>query len=492
MSADSAALRLPRRLGPYVLLRHLGSGGMADVYLAKERGGLGVERLVALKTIRRSSNVQEAARLQSFFEREARVAAAQSHQNIVQVFDAGSIDGTLFLAMEFIQGRTLAQVMDRIRMDLAAITYLGGEILAGLAHLHGRRDLEGKPLGLVHRDVSPQNVLLSYAGAVKLADFGLAKATEGAEQADSTEGPKGKAAYMSPEQAYGLELDARADLFSVAIVLFELCTGKRLYGGRRKNQLQVLTVARRARIPDLAETYPYLPAPFCAVLQRALQKNPADRYGTAEEMAGELRRAVPESFSSQQLAQLLSRQFGLETRREQDQLVLDNRAAAALEAGQTALVTPLPAPRRSRPAIVGIVGALLLAGAAIAAIELWPRAPQRSTARAPRDARAPAASRPARLDARTVERAAVTDAASASRPIRPGRPSGFGQLSVGSQPWARIYLDGRLLGNTPVVDLRVPAGNHVLRLVCPTTGKTRQVRLRIASQKRVQRIFDLR
>jgi serine/threonine protein kinase len=240
---------IPHQLGPYLLFDRLGQGGMGDVFLARHQAGLGVERLVAVKTIVEAGTATQRERRINYFQREARIAATLTHSNIVHVYDAGKVDSMLYLAMEYIEGKPLGKLMARGPVSFDLAVFIGCQMLAGLEYLHQKCSLTGKPLGLVHRDISPQNVLLSYDGAVKLSDMGLAKSTM--IDASDSEVISGKVAYMSPEQAYGLKVDSRSDLFSAAVVFYELLVGRRLYRTERdENKLKVLSAARRAAIPD--------------------------------------------------------------------------------------------------------------------------------------------------------------------------------------------------------------------------------------------------
>jgi serine/threonine protein kinase len=223
------AQRLPRWFGSHLLLRYLGSGGMADVYLAREQGPMGVERLVAVKLAHRVSHPEQHDKLAQLFSREARISAQLNHPNIVHVHSVQQVGGTHCLVLEYVWGKTLKQlVSETARLSLPMVSFLGCEMLSGLEYLHEAVDVHGRSLGLVHRDISPCNVLLSYDGVVKLSDFGVAKATHRAEET-SQGAIRGKTRYMSPEQAHGLPVDGRADLFAVGAVLFELLSGRALY-----------------------------------------------------------------------------------------------------------------------------------------------------------------------------------------------------------------------------------------------------------------------
>src|SRR5690349_13479140 len=225
---------LPRQFGKYTLLRKLASGGMAEIFLALHRSMAGFEKLVVIKRILPAMN-QDAAFIDMLLH-EARVAATLSHPNIVQTFDVGQVDGTFFIAMEHIHGEDIRSIVRA--MKKSAVTEFPLEhtlaivlgMCAGLAYAHDKRDLDGQTLDIVHRDISPQNIVVTFTGDVKIVDFGIAKSTSGAEDTKSGK-LKGKVPYMSPEQASGGHVDWRSDIFATGVMLFELTTGKRLFKG---------------------------------------------------------------------------------------------------------------------------------------------------------------------------------------------------------------------------------------------------------------------
>jgi serine/threonine protein kinase len=223
---------LPQEFGEYTLLRRIAVGGMAEVYVAKTGGVAGFEKLVALKVIH--PRLSEDEHFTQMLVEEAKIAVLLTHVNIAQTFDLGKIDDTYFIAMEFIEGADAYRVMRRctelrkaIPIDVA--TFIVAEMCSGLDYAHRKRDPDsGQPLDIVHRDISPQNVLISSAGEVKIVDFGIAKAASRSTQTEVGV-IKGKYYYMSPEQAWGDPMDHRSDVFSTGVVLYELLTGRMLY-----------------------------------------------------------------------------------------------------------------------------------------------------------------------------------------------------------------------------------------------------------------------
>lgn len=283
-----SSLNLPRPFGPYELVRQLAVGGMAEVFMARARSVAGFEKIVALKTIHpRFSEDPEFSRL---LVEEANITAQLSHRNIVQVIDLGQIDGTHYIAMEYVDGVDLSRLLQKLRerQQVASprvAAFVVREVCDGLEHAHRKVDADGKPLKIIHRDVSPPNILLSFAGEVKLTDFGIAKA---ALRASATEAGvvKGKYAYMAPEQARGQPVDHRVDVFAAGCVLYELATGVPVY---KEAPLPVLLerVSRGVFEPP-ERVKPDLPSALVAIIHRALAARPDDRYPSARAMADDL------------------------------------------------------------------------------------------------------------------------------------------------------------------------------------------------------------
>jgi eukaryotic-like serine/threonine-protein kinase len=276
---------LPRRFGRYVLFDQIGKGGMARIYLARAESDLGAERLLVLKQILPLlSNSREFSQL---FIDEAKLSACLTHGNIVQVIDLGREDGQLYIAMEYVEGFDLRELLrhctkHKVPLPLEFALLVSVEILRALDYAHKKRDDSGQPLGIVHRDVSPSNVLLSFEGEVKLCDFGIARAI-GIGSELSQAAIRGKAAYMSPEAARGQELDARSDVFSSGIILWELLSGRRLYAGTVS-----LELAARAEIPELPDVgYPEQ-ARLYGIVKKALAAEREQRFANARDMLREL------------------------------------------------------------------------------------------------------------------------------------------------------------------------------------------------------------
>ncbi len=268
-------------IGKYVVRRKLAEGGMAEIYLATVKGPEGFEKEVVIKRIRSFLASDEG--FVKMFIAEARLASRLNHLNIVQIFDFDRHDDTYYLAMEYVRGVSLWEIRKRSKELMTPMpSTLAAQICAEVAralHYAHRLTEKGKPLGLVHRDVTPQNVLISFDGAVKLADFGIAKA---GNKLTSPGMLKGKFAYMSPEQARGEDVDARTDTFALGIVLWEMLTGGRLFDG--DTDVAVLRAVQESAIVPPARLNPDVPQALDEIVVKALQRDVTKRFQTAGEM----------------------------------------------------------------------------------------------------------------------------------------------------------------------------------------------------------------
>ncbi|MEM1203874.1 MAG: protein kinase [Acidobacteriota bacterium] len=284
-----------RPFGDYRLLERVAVGGMAEVWRARRRGVEGFQKTVAIKKI--LSHLTGSADFVTMFIDEAKLAAQLSHANIIQIYDLGKVEDDFFIAMEFVEGRDLRSILtDASEQGKPIPIGLCLTIVAALAraldYAHRKRDFDDHHLGLVHRDVSPQNVLISYEGEIKLCDFGIVKAVA---KASTTQmgALKGKLQYMSPEQAWGKDVDARSDIFSLGSVFFEILTGEKLFTG--DSEIGVLDAVRDCRIRSPRELEPSVPEEVARIVLRALEKTPEARYQTAGELERDIA-AVLEAF----------------------------------------------------------------------------------------------------------------------------------------------------------------------------------------------------
>lgn len=261
--------------GNYTLLRRIAQGGMAEVFIARHEGMQGIDRLVAIKRI--LPHLLDDISFVRMFQNEAKLAARLSHPSIIHIYDFGKVEEHFFIAMEFIEGVHTGQLIQRAAqtpMPPALVARIGIDACAGLHYAHQRTDDDGQPLQLVHRDVSPPNLLVSYDGNLKLLDFGIAKAVNTIEQTRSGI-VKGKFAYMSPEQTMGKSLDGRSDVFSLGIVMWELLTGRGAV--TRDDQILAMQTIRDGKVPPVESVRNDVPKPLALALRRALQKSPNKR-----------------------------------------------------------------------------------------------------------------------------------------------------------------------------------------------------------------------
>jgi serine/threonine-protein kinase len=269
-------VELPRRLGPYVLLERLGHGGMAEVFLARAVGASGFEKQVAIKVLK--TEHQGDGELERMLIEEAKLGARLAHRNLVQVQDLGVDDGIAYVRMDYVEGGDLDTLRKDQELEPALALVIAEEIALALSYVHSLTDDAGRPLGLVHRDVSPSNVLLSVHGEVKLADFGIAKATLlSANTAAAIR--RGKYAYMSPEQIAGEPLSSRSDQFGFGVMLHELVLAHRPFDGQ--GPLDTMDRIREARAPDVSA----LDADLGAIVATCLARDPDERFETAEHLS---------------------------------------------------------------------------------------------------------------------------------------------------------------------------------------------------------------
>jgi serine/threonine-protein kinase len=508
---------------------------MADVFRAEHAAAEGVTKEVALKLVRgehaaRSDFVQ-------MFIQEARLAARLTHANLVQVFDFDQVDGRYYIAMELVRGRHLGQVVDRcrelgVRLGLARAVHVCAEVAKGLAYAHRVAGADGRPLGLVHRDVSPHNVLVSFEGEVKLADFGIARAMNlgGLTEPGTL---KGKIAYMAPEQARGVPVDARADVFSLGVVLWELCAGRRLFV--RESEAAALAAVLGDEPPSPPSAWnEAVPPELDGAILGALARDPGARTASAQALATQLAAILlrlargPEDLDLRALMQQLWPEAagpGPSPAAEQTR-VAAVRAGAPQPAGTDPTRTAVAPRRRRWPAFAGAIA--LAAVAAGAGAVAWKGRGPRSAARAPAAAQAPAApsaTAPAALPAGTPGKPpapapgappagepaaapadptapAVASAGSTPSPrpavaepsrAEPGSAgraapgggdtahrlfglplppvaSGEGVLSVNVTPWAALSVNGVAVGETPR-EVRLPAGRYRVRVEHPHRGR---------------------
>jgi len=361
---------LPSRLGDYELFDHIGRGGMADIYRARRAGELGVVRQVVVKEV--LPDLAGSERLAALLAQEAKLASRLEHANIVRIEQLGRDDGTLYIAMEYVEGLDLRELLrrasrQRVPLPIELSLRIVIEILRGLDYAHRAKvkDEEGRErIGVIHRDVSPSNVLLSFEGEVKVCDFGIARAhDEGTATPTFSEAMiEGKAGYMSPEQARGEPLDPRADVFAAGIILWELVSGKKLYKARAGENL--LDIAKRAVVPEPPRRGFPLEEELFVIVRRALARDRTSRYASAGAMLRDL-----ESFTARagmvastlKLRRFLTENFEDElararTRRELATVAISRGPLAMMDVVAPPTVVDLePANRNDGSDAVGVV-----------------------------------------------------------------------------------------------------------------------------------------
>jgi serine/threonine protein kinase len=364
-----------RRIGKYRVLRRLSQGGMAELLLAQSAGTQGFSKLVVVKRILpRFAEEPEFIRM---FLDEARLAATLSHPNVVSVFDIGREDTDYFFTMEYIHGVDLRALLEAARRSGERLPFdhaiwIGIGIAAGLHHAHERIGADGTPLAIVHRDVSPSNVLVTWEGVVKLVDFGIAKATQ--RDHDSSIGTrKGKLPYMSPEQCRGQALDRRSDVYSLGAVLYELTTMRRLHSGDDQVELIAGIVHRDAPPPSFRHAE--YPPELERIVLRALARDPVARYSTAQELQLELEQFARDArlaCSAGSLARYLERVLQVQPHPYETIGVADLDPTRSDRDGPTRVVVPAPSETvkaRRWPLALGLAaGSAVIAAAVVATL----------------------------------------------------------------------------------------------------------------------------
>jgi tRNA A-37 threonylcarbamoyl transferase component Bud32 len=584
-------------IGKYKLVRLIASGGMAEVYLARQAGAAGFEKLVCLKRI-----LPHLARDKQFVEmflNEARLAARLDHPNIVSIFDLGEANGNYFIAMEFIDGPSLRAAAKRAqergeRLPIPEIVKIISMAAGGLHHAHDLTDAEGRPLGLVHRDISPDNILVHRNGAAKVVDFGIAKAAN-SSAFTRTGTLKGKVAYMPPEQLRGDPLDRRTDVFALGVVLYEMLAGKRPWPA--DSDVSLIGKIMTDDPAPLATLRPDAPAGLTPILDRALAKDREVRYPSCHDIQVELEAllvslgqtitaarisdfakayaepiAAPDEVSGAAMQALEAEMNGTGAVRP----LAGRRTPAQPREPRTVALPPPAAPDRrglaygmaaflSVAAIGGAGGYLVLQRrggllpsdpvpierAAVVEPPPQPATPEKTeeldqapekpkpveaesapspAAENSAPAAAPAAAENAPAPAAAVAQnpsppsvppqppvvspiaqaaapSAVPPAETAPAPkVRPRRATpqtvaasegpvvtAKGELVLLIRPWARVEVDGRDVGVTPLNEpLMLPAGEHTVRLINPDLGKdiTRTVHISVSGREILKELLD--
>ena len=334
--------RRPTRLGPYDVVVKIAGGGMAMIYLGRARDAKGQERVAALKVIRHELGHDEA--MQAMFHDEAKILARLSHPNIAAHWEHGIDDEQHFIAMELLVGRTLRDVWDackarKVSLRLEHAAWIAARVADALDHAHALKDEEGEPLNVVHRDVNPTNIFLTFEGEVKLFDFGLAKAT--GRRAKSSAGiVKGKLPYLSPEAIEQQPLDGRSDIYTLGTTLWELTTMRRLF--KRDDDVETLMATRAGLVPDPRARLPEYPEALWKIIRRALARSPDERYQTAGELARALDAFVEEQETGDEMVSLTSEILDALFPGEREKRAMWLRHTSSSRPQRTTLPPPVP------------------------------------------------------------------------------------------------------------------------------------------------------
>jgi len=330
-----------RRFGSYLLLRRLAVGGMAEVFLARRQGIEGFQKTIVIKRIRQ--HLSEQPSFVKMFLNEARLAAELIHSNIAQVFDLGRVGKFYFIAMEYVNGRDMRQVIPQaqkkgIFFPLEYSLKVARDVCEGLYYAHRKTDDRGNPLNIVHRDITPENIMVSFDGEVKILDFGVAKAENLVGETRAGE-VKGKLGYLSPEQITGKTVDHRADIFSLGVVLYEWLSGRRLFSGN--SDVEVLKSVIEGRIYPPSYFKPDVPRPVEEIVLRALERNRELRYQSAWDMLADIdmflsgQRFVPTNIH---LSNFMRQIFTEELSSPPPEELAEEEAASAEEGEETRIV----------------------------------------------------------------------------------------------------------------------------------------------------------
>ncbi len=502
-------MTLPRRFGRYLLVEKLATGGMAEIYEARLIGVEGFEKPLAIKQI--LPHWSEKTNFVAMLIDEAKIAVRLNHPNIVQVYELGNENSHYYIAMELVEGVDLRELQKACRLSgtplpLPLVLFVMQEVAQALAYAHELTDESGRSIDIIHRDISPQNILVSYEGQVKVTDFGIAKAAD--RQQETVTGTfKGKFSYMSPEQANQLSLDQRSDLFSLGIVFYELATGQRLFAA--DSDVGILDKVREAKLPEDQSALLALPEEVRKLIVSLLAQVPAERPSSAAEVRDRLRELIQLlqlSCDRQELAGFLS-----DALQERIQARKSNRARLAKQVKkfespvseqETRTVPPVlprkdstrvivgdwkqdhPSPWRARvkrqwPAL--LISALLVV-VVLSLVALWPSADTPS-----KQGLLPKAESPPRRTPPEVEETLPTvgepevkgDQAISARPEPLVTPKpvksesealSYGRLSVQAVPWGYVYAGSSGRRETPLTGLKLAVGRQRITVKYPPTG----------------------
>ena len=527
--------------GQYILLDKVASGGMAELFKAKKIGIEGFERVLAIKRILPHLSSDE--EFIDMFIAEAKLVARLSHKNIAQVYDFGKIGQNYFIAMEYIRGKDLRGIFKRceeriIKLPVALSVFIAKEVSSALSYAHRQKDSMGRNLNIIHRDVSPQNILISYEGEVKVVDFGIAKA--GTHSKTTTGVLKGKLAYMSPEQAWGKPIDHRSDMFSLGIVLYEMLTGERLFKG--DTEINTLERVREAKVESFPSSInANLPSELDVKVLKALAKEVTDRYQDASTMEADLGDTLfklsspdPALLLKQFMHDLFQTEIETEHKSEMQEETMSIEFAheamtEEMKSHRAETIKPTPGLQTSAPkkrkVFLYVISASLVIAIIVAALMFRPNKSEKALSPVPVQSVVNTVEtkksgmqidkqidkQQSKIQKAAVEEGgltinatpwanvfingksygttpqAVEDLKAGTYKVRLQNPNfpvweikvriskgetakvshkfeGFGKVTINATPWANVYLDGTLRGQTPLTIEKVPAGKHQIKV----------------------------
>jgi serine/threonine protein kinase len=485
------------KFGQYILLEKVASGGMAELFKAKKIGIEGFERVLAIKRI--LPHISSDKEFINMFIAEAKLVAHLNHKNIAQIYDFGKIGENYFIAMEYIKGKDLRALLNRCEerntaMPVELAVFIAKEVLSALGYAHKQKDSSGRDLKLIHRDVSPQNILISYEGEVKVIDFGIAKAETQSHTKTGT--IKGKLAYMSPEQAWGNPIDHRSDIFSLGIVIYEMLTGKRLFKGT--TEIKTLEMVREAKAESFSPSLvAVIPSELESIVMKALSKDVKSRYQDASDMERylgsvlfELSSAAPGSI----LKKLMNDMF-------RDEIEAENRTAAEDATKSIKYenkVVPIPKEsKESKPqvqleikpqpggksflyALLGaaiifvLVGVFLMwpyitgekTASSLIPAQVYNMANQKTPVQETPVQQAPLSQEQVALPVQQDQKEQAQDSSEETTRKAP-QEAVKGSLTINAIPWAEIYINEKHYGTTPKTIETLKAGDYRVRLENP-------------------------
>jgi len=535
------------QIADYQVLTRISSGGMGDVLLVRRSGVHGFEKLAAIKIIR--SNVPNFAEMRTMFLDEARLMARLNHPVIAQVYDFGEEADRLYLVMEYVPGISFDTLIDRRPPPVIAARAMA-DVCLGLHAAHRLTDLSGRPLGVVHRDVSPQNLMLNFDGCVKILDFGIALMRDRETRATQHGQIKGKPAYMAPEQLKNQPMDHRTDIFAASVVLYELLTGHRLFVG--DNVYAVAKSIEESIIVPPSHLVGVLPSGLDDVVMKGLERRPEDRFQSALDMAQELANLVSktggetlENYATQALAQdrikhlewlqqvisgtveesEIGRPEGVKTAPLKFTRLTEELAGPIVTPDYLThadIITTGVVPRRiGRKALLWVFLLLIVAGLSLGAIAIFqegsqpekkiePVAAKEPKPDVPVPARVPVTEKeePPAIDLKVEDPVKVT-VTKKPRPRRrkvrrikkpkpppeihpPERvipPQEFGFITIAADPYANVRIDGREAGTTPIFRRKLAVGTHEIILISPDTGAVRYKKKIQIAEKRLEKVI---